>query len=642
MKRIFETKLFLTFILMMVGMQSLSAAIRLPGLISDRMVLQRDVELTLWGWADPGEKITVRLLGNYYDATTDADGNWSVKLPPQKAGGPYVLEVNEIILRDVLIGDVWLCSGQSNQETPIVRLLDRFPEINESNNHMIRHFKVPSKTVVEGVQQDIPSGGKWYSANASDVTNWTALAYFYAQEAYATYGIPIGMLNSSVGGTPIDGWISQEYLKEFPHYTADLAALDSVRQVMMAARGVQPQVQQEQPVDEGSGQWAAENLNDSDWKTVTMPGLWKDKGVDARGVVWFRKDFEMPASMDGKHAKLIMGTLVNSDSVFVNGRFVGTTGYQYPPRKYNIPAGALHTGTNTIAVKLTDNSGNGGFVEDKIYKIVGDDVEVELTGEWKYKIGMNMPPLPTRSRPVGNMPSIGSRGSGYYNAMIYPLRDYKVKGAIWYQGETNAGRAYEYADLMKALIDNWRDLFNEQDMPFLLVQLPNFMEKQAQPSESDWANLREAQLKASLTIPHTALAVTYDIGEWNDIHPLNKKDLAHRVFLGARKMVYGEDIVSSGPVFKDMKIDGNKIILSFTELGGGLVGDGPLKHFAIAGKDKKFVWANAVIEGDKVIVISPSVKKPVAVRYAWSDNPDDANLRNEEGLLASPFRTDNW
>jgi len=642
MKRIFETKLFLTFILMMVGMQSLSAAIRLPGLISDRMVLQRDVELTLWGWADPGEKITVRLLGNYYDATTDADGNWSVKLPPQKAGGPYVLEVNEIILRDVLIGDVWLCSGQSNQETPIVRLLDRFPEINESNNHMIRHFKVPSKTVVEGVQQDIPSGGKWYSANASDVTNWTALAYFYAQEAYATYGIPIGMLNSSVGGTPIDGWISQEYLKEFPHYTADLAALDSVRQVMMAARGVQPQVQQEQPVDEGSGQWAAENLNDSDWKTVTMPGLWKDKGVDARGVVWFRKDFEMPASMDGKHAKLIMGTLVNSDSVFVNGRFVGTTGYQYPPRKYNIPAGALHTGTNTIAVKLTDNSGNGGFVEDKIYKIVGDDVEVDLTGEWKYKIGMNMPPLPTRSRPAGNMPSIGSRGSGYYNAMIYPLRDYKVKGAIWYQGETNAGRAYEYADLMKALIDNWRDLFNEQDMPFLLVQLPNFMEKQAQPSESDWANLREAQLKASLTIPHTALAVTYDIGEWNDIHPLNKKDLAHRVFLGARKMVYGEDIVSSGPVFKDMKIDGNKIILSFTELGGGLVGDGPLKHFAIAGKDKKFVWANAVIEGDKVIVISPSVKKPVAVRYAWSDNPDDANLRNEEGLLASPFRTDNW
>lgn len=585
---------FLLLMAILGGTSPLPAAVRLPKLISDRMVLQRDVELTLWGWADPGEKVTVRFQGKYYDTAADGKGNWQVALPPHKAGGPYIMEVNEKVIRDVLVGDVWLCSGQSNQETPIVRLLDMFPEINVSNNHMIRHYKVPTQHAVGGLKADISEGAQWYSATSSDVLNWTSLAYFFAQEVYEKYGVPVGMLNSSVGGTPIEGWISQEHLKEFPQYLINKV-----------------------------------EKNNSRWAPMQMPGLWRERGLDAKGSVWFRKEFKVSASMDGKHAKLYMGTMVDSDSTFVNGQFVGHTGYQYPPRKYDIPAGILHEGVNTITVKLTDRSGNGGFVEDKMYKIVGDDTVIDLTGEWGYQVEAPQPDL----RGVG---------SGYYNGMIYPIRNYRVKGAIWYQGESNAGRAHEYAALLEALISNWRELWQMPQMPFLLVQLPNFMRKQEQPSDSDWARIREAQLQTALKVPHTAMVTTYDVGEWNDIHPLNKKAVANRLFLGARKLVYGEKIVSSGPLYQSMKIEGDKIILTFTQIGSGLTSNGPLKHFAIAGEDGKFVWADAVIKNNRVVVSNKEVKSPVAVRYAWSNNPEDANLKNKEGLLASPFRTDNW
>ncbi|MDR0953868.1 MAG: sialate O-acetylesterase [Rikenellaceae bacterium] len=623
---------------------------RLPGLIGNRMVLQRDTELTLWGWADPGEKVTVRLLGKYYDTAADSAGNWSVALPPHPAGGPYALEVNEIVLRDVLIGDVYLFSGQSNQETPMNRLLDKYPEINGANNPMIRHFKVPTKTTVEGLQADIPAGAEWLAANAVDVMRWTGLAYFFAQEAYERFGVPVGILNSSVGGTAIDGWISQEYLKDFPRYTVDPARLDSLRRAQMAARTTDaanrpqtPQAPAPRPVDQGAGKWMAEDWDDSDWATVDLPSSWREQGIEARGTVWFRKTFELPASMDGKHARLYLGTLIDSDSTFVNGVFVGNTTYQYPPRKYDVLAGILHEGTNTVAVKLTANSGNGEFIRDKIYKLQGDDVTIDLSGAWKYKIGLHNPPAPRPAGGWGGAPvDLGSRGSGYYNAMIYPIRDYKVKAAVWYQGESNTGRPQEYGGLLEALIANWRALWDEPELPFMIVQLPGLNPASPQPQESGMAGVRQAQMETVLKVPHTALTTTYDIGEWNDIHPLNKKDLAHRLILNARKLVFGEEIVSSGPLFEGMTVDGNRIILTFTEIGSGLASDGPLRHFAIAGKDRKFVWADAVIEGNRVIVSAPTVKKPVAVRYAWSDNPQIANLRNREGLLASPFRTDEW
>jgi len=392
--------------------------------------------------------------------------------------------------------------------------------------------------------------------------------------------------------------------------------------------------------DKGEGKWNLPDCDDSDWKTMEMPGTWKENGLNLRGTVWMRKDFDVPASMAGRHAKLSMGTLVHNDRVYVNGVFVGSTGYEYPPRRYQIPAGVLREGRNTIAVRLDAPQGNGEFIKDKPYEIIGDSAVIDLEGTWKYNIGTNLSEAASYEERLRNRQSAGS---GLYNGMIYPLRNYKVRGTIWYQGESNAGRAYEYGTLMTGLMTGWRELWNMPEMPFLLVQLPNFMQKQEQPADSGWARIREAQLQTFRNDPYSALAVTYDVGEWNDIHPLDKKTVARRLFLGARKIVYGEKVTASGPVYKDMKIDGNKIILTFTETGRGLMAEGgSLKHFAIAGADRKFVWADAVIKGNTVVVSSSRIDAPVAVRYAWSDNPEDANLCNKDGLLASPFRTDCW
>ena len=612
-------------LLLAMGSQPVMAKVRLPKLVSDKMVLQRDTDLKIWGWADAGEKVTVRLQGNYYETEADKNGNWEVTLPPQQAGGPYLLEVNEIVIRDVLVGDVWLCSGQSNQETPIHRLTEMFPEINVSNNHMIRHYKVPTQDIKETLAEEIAGNAVWHSGVASEVMNWTALAYFYAQEAYAKTKVPQGMLVSSLGGSAIESWVSQEHLKEFPRLVLDKEALELMNQASK---------------DQGEGKWNQLNWDDSDWKTMQMPGTWRENGVNVRGTVWLRKDFEIPEAMEGRHARLAMGTLVHNDAVFVNGVYVGSTGYEYPPRRYQIPAGVLRKGKNTIAVRLNAPAGNGEFIKDKPYKIIGDAAEIDLTGTWKYKVGLDLAEVSKYAERLKNRQSVGS---GLYNGMIYPIRHYRVKGAIWYQGESNAGRSHEYGALVSALITNWRELWQKPELPFLLVQLPNFMEKHEKPTDSGWARIREAQLNTFKTTPNTALAVTYDVGEWNDIHPLNKKAVAQRLFLGARKVVYGEKVTHSGPVYKDMKIEGDKIVISFTETGRGLMAKGgTLKHFAIAGEDKQFVWAEAVIRGNKVVVSSKSVKNPVAVRYAWSDNPDEANLCNKEGLLASPFRTDNW
>lgn len=565
--------IFLSFTVLL----PLSAKVRLPRLVSDRMVLQRDVELKIWGWASPGEKVTVRFQGKHYNTETDATGSWQVLLPPQKAGGPFLLEVNERVIRDVLVGDVWLCSGQSNQETPIARLTEMFPEINVSNNHMIRHYKVPTQNSVGGLKEDIAGNAGWHSAVASDVLNWTSLAYFFAQEAYDRYKVPVGMLVSSLGGSAIESWVSQKNLKMFPELVFDKAALDSMRLAKQ---------------DKGAGKWQQKNMDDMDWATMEVPGYWRENGIHTRGTVWYRKTFSVPESMVGRHARLYMGTLVDSDSIFVNGTFVGFTSYTYPPRKYDIPAGVLTEGKNVITVRLTANSANGGFVKGKNYKIVGDDAEIELTGTWKYKIGINQNEV---VKYADRLKNLNKAGSGLYSGMIYPISNYQVKGTIWYQGESNTGRPQIYASLLEALIKDWRELWNMPDMPFLLVQLPNFMEKNDSPSDSGWARIREAQLKTALNVPYTSLAVTYDVGEWNDIHPLNKKVVAQRLFLGARKLVYGEKITGSGPLYKEMKVEGDKIILTFTEIGRGLIcKEGKtLRHFAIAGEDQKFVWADA-------------------------------------------------
>lgn len=626
MKQVSRFLLCAAALLLLAG--TADAKVRLPKVVSDCMVLQRDVELNVWGWADPNEKVTVRFDGQHYFTQADAEGNWAVKLQPHKAGGPYLLQVNEIIIRDVLVGDVWLLSGQSNQETPVERLVDKYPEINFANNHMVRLYKVPTQETPGELHEDIAAGERWHSGVAWDIMNWKALAYFYAFEAYEKTGIPQGMLVSSLGGSAIESWISEEYLLKIPTFAEQKAASDKSKADQQ---------------DKGEGKWQAEKLDDSDWTTVEMPQYLSTAGI-SNGVIWFRKTVDIPASMDGRHAIIYMGRLVDGDEVYVNGTLVGTTSYFGPPRKYNIPAGVLHEGKNVVAVKLTANAGDAGFVPDKPYKIVGDEAVIDLTGTWKYKVGR------AAQARMGGFPGFGGgrganfTGAGLYNGMIYPLLNYNVAGVIWYQGESNAGRYNAYEELLTTLIANWRADFKDPDMPFLICQLPNYMDKYDYPTDSDWARLRETQLKVSQKVENTALAVCYNTGEYNDIHPLNKKDLAKTLFIDAKSLYYKDaKVLASGPTYKDMKIDGNKIIISFTNVGGGLkaVG-GKLEHFAIAGADRKFVWADAVIKGNTVIVSSPEVQEPVAVRYAWADNPDNANLTNKEGLLASPFRTDDW
>jgi len=603
-------KISLALFALMTAFTSVDAAVRLPKVVSDGMVLQREVNVTVWGWAEPGEKVTVRFDGKHYFTEADNAGNWEVKMDAHGAGGPYVLEVNEIILRDILVGDVWLLSGQSNQETPIERLVDKYPEIPVSNNHMIRMYKVPTQNSEEPLDE-IATGERWHSGVAADIMSWKALAYFYAVEAYEKTGIPQGMMISSLGGSNIERWISNEYLPKVPAPDVEVA----------------PSVDYADPL---AGTCTKESYDDTEWDSVEMPNYLANSGI-SKGIVYFRKLIDVPACMAGRHAKIYMGRLVDGDQVFVNGALVGQTSYFGPPRKYNIPAGVLHEGKNVVAVRLTASSGDAGFVPDKPYRIVGDEGVIDLTGSWKYKVSN-----PDYRQPASIAYNVNG---GLYNGMIHPLKKYDFAGVIWYQGESNTSRADEYEGLLTKLIANWRELFERSEMPVLICQLPNYMDKYDHPTDSDWARLREAQFKVAQKVPYTALAVCYNTGEYNDIHPLNKKDLAKTLFVGARKLYYGENVVASGPVWQSMRIKGNKIILTFDSR---LKASGTLRHFAIAGEDRQFVWAKARIRGRKVIVSSSDIPNPVAVRYAWADNPDDANLTNRNGLLASPFRTDDW
>jgi sialate O-acetylesterase len=628
--------------------QTAFCEVRLPRLISDGMVLQRETDVKIWGWANPGEKVSINFNGKKHTTTTGECGKWTVTLSDMKAGGPYNMEINasnNITIRDILIGDVWVCSGQSNMVLPMKRVEDLYEEeITNALNPFIRHFLVPQRYDFNVPREDLKSGN-WESTNPESILHFTATGYFFAKALYEKYQVPIGLINASIGGTPIDAWMSNDALKEFPAsleiankfkdsaYVNKIIREDKIRIGTWYNRLKQLDKGYENP----EKTWFSPDHDASEWPTMQLPAYWEDeglKGVD--GVVWFRKEINVPASMIGKPARLLMGRIVDSDSVYVNGKFVGTISYQYPPRKYDIPKDLLKEGKNTIVVRVVNNIGKGGFVKDKPYKLtVGENI-IDLKGQWQYKLGAEMDSLPGQT-------FIQYKPSGLYNGMIAPLLNYRIKGVIWYQGESNTWEPIEYQKLFPALINDWRKNWHQGNFPFLFAQLHNFMEAKDEPSESNWALLREAQLK-TLAVPNTSMAVTIDIGEWNDIHPLNKKDVGRRLALAAQKIAYSEkDIVYSGPIYKDMKTKGNKIILTFTNTGSGLVvkGGGKLNHFAICGPDKKFVWGEAKIENDKVIVWNDNIPNPVAVRYAWADNPEGANLYNKEGLPASPFRTDN-
>ena len=628
--------------------------VRLPKIIQDSMILQRDAKIKIWGWAAKDEKVNISFNGKQYKAKAGADGKWTTLLPAMKPGGPYKMDIsasNKISLKDILIGDVWLVSGQSNMEYQLGYDDATYAkEMEEVNYPQIRQFKVPNRPVLEGPKDDL-TAGSWKWANPKDIRPFSAVAYFFAKKLYEKYHIPIGIINSSVGGTPLEAWTSEEGLKDFPAIIStveknkDTAYINSLRRPGGPGGGF-PRQQQQTTNDKGTNgsvPWYDLAYVPNGWKGITVPAFWEDQGVkDLNGVVWYRKEIDVPASLVGKPARVYLGRIIDADVLYINGKQIGRTGSLYTERRYNIPADLLKAGKNLFVVRITNNNGKGGFVPDKPYYLFSGKDTVSLVGQWQYKVGEVYIP---------RTPAVGGGGGGFsaqnsptalYNGMIAPVTNYTVKGFLWYQGESNITRAAEYAQLQQSQINDWRRKWNIGNLPFLLVQMPNYQDYTYTPVESSWALFRESQAKA-LSLPNVGMAITIDIGEWNDIHPWNKHDVGERLALVAQKLVYGENIVHSGPLYQSAKVDGNKITVSFTSIGSGLTikDSDELSEFAIAGADKKFVWAKAKIEGDKVIVWSDEIPNPMYVRYAWADSPPYPNLYNKEGLPASPFRTDN-
>lgn len=622
--------------------------VRLPRLVRDSMVLQRDAKVKIWGWASAKEKVKISFQNKKYNTAADANGNWVIILSPMKAGGPYTMNIdatNHLTINNILIGDVWICSGQSNMvhqmELHSVRYAD---EIAQADYPEIRHFWIPTMTDLQGPHDDLPAG-YWKSANPADVRQFSAVAYFFAKTIYERYHVPIGLINASVGGTPIEAWTSEEGLKEFPalqttiQKNKDTAYVNNTNALAVPGSGRIKGVIENDNGLKNPVKWFDTLYVPKGWHNINIPGYWEDQGIkDLDGVVWYRKEIDVPPSMTGIAAKIFLGRIVDADFLYINGKLTGNTAYQYPQRRYQLEAGLLKPGKNIIVIRVINNSGKGGFVPDKPYYLTAGGDTIDLKGYWQYKVGDVF--IPQKNINAGI--SLQNQPAALFNAMVAPLINYTIKGMLWYQGESNSRNAAEYEKLLPALIKDWRHLWQQGDVPFLYVQLPNYMETNYLPSESQWALIREGQLK-TLSVSNTGMAVTIDLGEWNDVHPDNKKDVGVRLAFAAEKIAYGEkDIVYSGPVYQSSKTEGNKIIITFGNTGSGLItiDDEELNQFAIAGADKKFVWANAKIEGGKVVVWNDDIQSPMYVRYAWADNPDGANLYNKEGLPASPFRTD--
>lgn len=614
--------------------------VRLPRLISDGMVLQRGTDIKIWGWASPEEIVTLDLEGKKYTTVTNVDGKWTIILPPHIAGGPYKINLsasNNIVIDNVLFGDVWICGGQSNMEFNMKAAKDKYSNIIQNcTNKYIRQFEVPDNFNFIQQSEDL-KGGRWIEASPGNILDFSAVAYFFAQSLYQQYNIPIGIINNAVGGSPAESWISEEKIKIFPHYYDELLKYKDPKVVAEVdstnGANIRNWNYQVNNTDVGLKlNWRNSPSEYPGWEEMNIPGYWADGPLgEINGAVWFAREINISNVAEAGNAKILLGNIVDVDSVYINGQFIGSAPHRFRTRDYVIPRGLLKSGNNIIVARIINQSGRGGFIPDKPYQLITDKDTIDLAGKWKYRLGARMEPQPSyiymRWSPVG-----------LFNAMVAPLTNYSIKGVVWYQGESNTKNPSEYGRLMKTLIADWREQWGQGDFPFLYTQLSSYLPAKSQPSESSWAELRQAQLK-NLEIPNTGMAVTIDIGEWNDVHPLNKKDVGERLALQAKKLVYNENIIASGPLPYSIHAKGKKLIISFINTGLGLTTKKgkELKHFAIAGNSGNYLWAKARIRGKKIIISNNLIKHPSRVRYAWADNPEGANLYNREGLPASPF-----
>ncbi|MCK3686073.1 sialate O-acetylesterase [Maribellus sp. YY47] len=625
-----------------------SSEVKLPRIFSSNMVLQQGIEIPVWGWADKGERVIISFNNSTVRTKTDKDGKWSVKLPIQEYGGPYTLTVkgkNTITFDNVMIGEVWVCSGQSNMEWMLRNTNNAEQEIRTATNSAIRLFTVPKR--VEQFPVDDLEGGEWLECSPETVPDFSAVGYLFGRELSEKLNVPIGLIHTSWGGTVAETWTSEETIKNDPDLSKPLAELQQldlsnyreqkIASIKKILGGEFPE--KDMGMQNGKAVWAAADFNDNDWKTIKTPGLWEGEGYpDIDGIGWYRTEVNLTNDQIKSDLTLHLGKIDDSDLTFVNGVQVGTTHQYNEDRIYTVKKENLKAGRNVIAVRVEDTGGGGGIFGDAKDVYLTDGVNaIDLAGDWKFKLSKVL---------VGNY-NIGpnSYPTLLYNGMIKALIPYAIKGAIWYQGESNAGRALQYRRVFKNLITDWRTHWGEGDFPFLFVSLANFTAPVDVPSESEWAELREAQTM-TLQLPNTGMAMAIDIGEAGDIHPRNKQDVGKRLALNAFKIAYNMDVVNSGPLYKSVEFKNGKAIVTFTETGSGLMAKdkyGYVNAFSIAGADRKFHWAKAkIVSNNQVEISCEYVKNPVAVRFAWANNPDDLNLYNKEGLPAIPFRTDDW
>jgi sialate O-acetylesterase len=624
-------------------------------LFSDNMVLQQKQSIPIFGKAEPGGEVIVELGNQRKSCIVDTSGAWNIKLDPILAGGPYTLLIlgqDTLTIHNVMIGEVWLCSGQSNMEMPLAgsgKILNYEKEIANSNYPNIRLLTVEKK--MENLPQNNFKSDGWKKCSPLTIPEFSAVAYFFGRKLHKELNVPIGLINASWGGTVVEAWTSGQSLKTIPEFSDLVNYIESDSRTddekLAAAKKVLndwPDKIEQNLIERGTFDHGFQNfeLNTDSWRTMKLPTIWEDAGLDFDGVVWFNKDVEIPASWKGEELLLSLGKINDFDITWFNGHRVGRGVDVADDRLYKVPSAIVKIGTNRITVQVLDIGNIGGLYgpANKMMLLKKED-SISLNGNWKYKIDpikinvSNLPKKPT-SNTGANRPTV------LYNGMINPIVPYRIRGVIWYQGESNAERAYQYRTLFKTLIKDWRDTWDAKTLPFLFVQLANYKQKQSIPEDDSWAELREAQTMA-LDLPNTGMAVAIDIGDAKDIHPKNKQSVGMRLALNALAKVYNKDISFSGPMYKSMNISANRISIQFKYIANGLKTKGSKipKGFAIAGKDKKFVWAESIIEGDEVIVWNSKIKNPIAVRYAWASNPI-CNLYNGDDLPALPFRTDDW
>jgi len=644
-----------------------SAEVKTPRFISDGMVLQRGDTARIWGTADPGESVTVVLLKKRFTTLADAEGRWMISIPTtnrKMVGGPYEMKINDRTLSDIYIGDVWLCSGQSNMDLHTARLVDLYKEeFDTYQNPAIHLMQTARNPVVGDPHDDVDDRGfyPWESLSPEKVGHWSGIGYFFAKEMYQrSGGVPQGIISASMGGSDIAAWCSREVLQDKAPYKVremDFLNIEGYQQRASQVGGAIGMKYNEvrDANDPGlKGEWMKPDLDLSGWEDIDQfaPQLGDTLGQRWTGTLWLRREFDVPASLVGKDSLLRLGCLIDADITYVNGVKVGETGYQYPPRKYTLPAGLIHAGKNVVTVRLMSTGIAMHFMPEKPYKLLfHGGTSISLEGQWKMRRGVMMPGQPG-VRNVSN-----ATGASLYNNVIHPLLPYRVAGILWYQGETNAGRDEEYHRLLPAMITDWRKSYG--NVPAIVFTLANFMERHADANYGGgWASLREAQRLSVEELDNAALVTMIDLGEWNDIHPLNKKEAARRAALQMERLYLtpqqpkGKKTVAKvteGPAFESVSYSDGKARISFRkgtaeglELRKGQphsLKDALLvsKGFSVAGADGVFHWAEVEIDGDELIVWSNEVKQPCAVRYAWDDDPI-VTLYNAAGLPAASFQ----